>query len=1208
MGLLLLFVLTLQAQIPTAWQTKYATCNGLRGAALKTKLYKIIASHTQKSYDALWTCYETTDVHPNGTIWDMYSTTTDGNLHPSDHSGNYAAEGDLLNREHSVPSSWFGKAAPMYTDLFHVIPTDGYINGMRSNYPYGETNSPTKTSDGGFSKLGPCDASIGYSGTVFEPNDEYKGDLARNYFYMATCYEDNVATWDSPMFGNTTYPAFTAWAKTMLVRWATTDVVSTKETARNNAVYAIQGNRNPFIDYPGLEDYVFGSKTDRYVVLNADGTISETDTPAPDDSGEGDWYEEVTSTSQLEAGKQYIVVYPTGKAGMKYNGSNFVPVDYTANLNTTTGKIDITGLDVAVLTLGGAAGAWTFSFTYNNTSYYLQCAAKNTLTPSNTASTDAQKWTIDPTASDPVCCKGQIESESYYLQYNTSGYFRCYKKTQQSIKLYVQSAESGSQGQITPAAPTFSVEDESEVEQGSSVTISTATSGATVKYSTDGGTTWSGSSASETLTLNTLGTTTIQAKSVLGTEESNIVEVSYSVVAPVLHEYVRITSTEDLEAGKKYLIVNETNNKTLGSQTNNNISATGITITNHATSVSATSCMVLTLGGASGSWTLQTDAGLYLYCPSDNNYLRSKSDGSGNDAKWTIAFTSESNVTIVNKSVTSREIKYNSSGTLFSCYSSGQLKCQLYKEVESTIPADPTFNPDGGTITVGKDVKVECATSGAKVWYKVDSDTEWSGGNSALETVTLSAGVHTITAKSTNSVGSSSEISKTFTVKPNRPAISPDAGNYTAAQTVTLTSSESGAIYYTLNGLMPNTSATLYSAPFTVTESTRIRAIAVVNGVESSELDATINIVAPSAEVDVFERITSTAQLVAGEDYLIVYQTGATAYALGSQNGNFRNNVSVTLSDQLIDLTNATTMPTILTLGGASAGYTFDTGDGNYLQSPSANNYLKTTTTVDSYAQWTITWVNDAAFSIQNVGRSSYYMQYNTSSPRFSCYTNTQKNVQIYRRCQTGTFNVSRFGYGTYFDGQAFYIPEGVTGYTFTDGSVGSEGLTVGQTYTAGDLVPANTALLTSHDLSTAQDYTFCYSYQTPAAVTLNLLHGSLTGVAAEDMASVSGVSASDNYFYKLTTYQGANMGFYWGADDGGPFQMKSGNKCWLTLPKTMGTRGFALNLDMLTGIACATTTDGSEPAAIYDLQGRRVKQAVRGGIYIVGGKKVLIR
>jgi endonuclease I len=170
----------------------------------------------------------------------------------------------------------------MYTDLHHLFPTDYIVNEMRSNYPYGEvdkSNTPTKQSEGDFSKFGICDPSIGYTVVngkprVFEPNDEYKGDLARVYFYMATCYEAyktnagkdrSPLDWDKSdktMLDGTIYPFFKEWAVKMLLRWAVEDPVSEKEINRNAAIFGIQKNRNPFVDYPGLEQYIWGSNTD----------------------------------------------------------------------------------------------------------------------------------------------------------------------------------------------------------------------------------------------------------------------------------------------------------------------------------------------------------------------------------------------------------------------------------------------------------------------------------------------------------------------------------------------------------------------------------------------------------------------------------------------------------------------------------------------------------------------------------------------------------------------------------------------------------------------------------------------------------------------------------------------------------------------------------------------------------------------------------
>ena len=243
----------------------YAPADGTSGSGLKTAMSGIILSHTQRSYDNLWTDFQTTDKRSDGKVWDMYSNITNFTF-VTDQAGNYSKEGDKYNREHSFPKSWFGgDVTPMYTDLHHMYPTDASVNGMRSNYPFGETSNPTSTSANNFSKLGPCSVT-GYTGTVFEPADEYKGDFARTYFYMVTCYENQIVSWYNnnsdagvkATLNGTTYPAFQDWQLNMLMEWAKNDPVSEKETARNEAVYDIQGNRNPFIDYPGLQEYIWG--------------------------------------------------------------------------------------------------------------------------------------------------------------------------------------------------------------------------------------------------------------------------------------------------------------------------------------------------------------------------------------------------------------------------------------------------------------------------------------------------------------------------------------------------------------------------------------------------------------------------------------------------------------------------------------------------------------------------------------------------------------------------------------------------------------------------------------------------------------------------------------------------------------------------------------------------------------------------------------
>ncbi|MCU4162432.1 endonuclease [Carboxylicivirga caseinilyticus] len=263
---LLFFNVVIFAQIPTGY---YNNADGKSGYELKTALYNIIKGHTQQSYTSLWTHFKTTDKKSNGTVWDMYSDVPGGTpayvyIFVEDQCGNYSGEGSCYNREHSWPKSWFDDGYPMYTDLFHLYPTDGYTNGKRGNYPFGEVDSPTWTSTNG-SKLG-NNSTDGYSSLVFEPIDEYKGDFARSYFYMATRYENVISSWvnntgASQILDGSNEKVFKDWQLQLLFKWHNNDPVSDKEINRNNDVYGIQNNRNPFIDHPEYVALIWTTET-----------------------------------------------------------------------------------------------------------------------------------------------------------------------------------------------------------------------------------------------------------------------------------------------------------------------------------------------------------------------------------------------------------------------------------------------------------------------------------------------------------------------------------------------------------------------------------------------------------------------------------------------------------------------------------------------------------------------------------------------------------------------------------------------------------------------------------------------------------------------------------------------------------------------------------------------------------------------------------
>ena len=263
-----------------------AIVGGASCKPLKTQLHNLIKGHNEiaytssDTYDVLdFFCNYETQASELGSskpvLWDMYSddpTATDAYEYDcaNDLSTTTAtSEGQGYNREHCFPTSWWGgsTAQTQYTDVHHLFPSDAYVNGQKSNYPLGEVGSPTFTSFNG-SKRGPSiNAASGCPSTVFEPIDEYKGDFARAYLYMAVRYEDVITGWeglngrgDQALSGDC-YTVYEPCMLELLLDWHANDPVSAKEIARNEDAFRVQGNRNPFIDHPEYADYIWGTTT-----------------------------------------------------------------------------------------------------------------------------------------------------------------------------------------------------------------------------------------------------------------------------------------------------------------------------------------------------------------------------------------------------------------------------------------------------------------------------------------------------------------------------------------------------------------------------------------------------------------------------------------------------------------------------------------------------------------------------------------------------------------------------------------------------------------------------------------------------------------------------------------------------------------------------------------------------------------------------------
>ena len=267
----------------------YEDLQGKSGKSLFDAVHVVAKEgYSSLGYDGLWGAYKKTDMRDNGKIWDMYSdcSWTVG----SDQCGSYSSECDCYNREHSIPKSWFGgsKSGPG-CDIFQVVPTDGYVNNRRSNYAFGEVSSASYTYDGaklgsaksititgGNTIAGNTGTSVSCSGTVFEPRDEYKGDFARGYFGTMIKWANGdytaFTTGDGSKIFSSNYSTgafgLTKYGVALLMKWHRQDPVSQKEVDRNNGIQQTQGNRNPFIDYPYLAEFIWGEKAGESINLN----------------------------------------------------------------------------------------------------------------------------------------------------------------------------------------------------------------------------------------------------------------------------------------------------------------------------------------------------------------------------------------------------------------------------------------------------------------------------------------------------------------------------------------------------------------------------------------------------------------------------------------------------------------------------------------------------------------------------------------------------------------------------------------------------------------------------------------------------------------------------------------------------------------------------------------------------------------------------
>jgi endonuclease I len=243
----------------------YSSLKGLKKDALKTAVYNIIKNATVLSYGSgagkTWEGFYSTDRRTDNSAVDRYSNDV----------RYFTYEGAVvsgMNIEHSFPKSWWGGTENQsYCDLYNLMPCESTINSSKSNYPMGAVTKVTTTN--GCTKIGTGNNNY----MLWEPADKWKGDFARGYMYMATAYQNLTWTGSQALeiLSQGDYPTLQQWAYSLYIKWAKADAPDSVEIARNEVVNKIQGNRNPFVDFPNLMEYIWGDSTD--AAFNPETTV-----------------------------------------------------------------------------------------------------------------------------------------------------------------------------------------------------------------------------------------------------------------------------------------------------------------------------------------------------------------------------------------------------------------------------------------------------------------------------------------------------------------------------------------------------------------------------------------------------------------------------------------------------------------------------------------------------------------------------------------------------------------------------------------------------------------------------------------------------------------------------------------------------------------------------------------------------------------------
>ncbi len=395
-------------------------------------------------------------------------------------------------------------------------------------------------------------------------------------------------------------------------------------------------------------------------------------------------YVKVTSIDQLEEGTKYILVNEEASSAMGAISSTSTPYGTSVAVTIQNGIIDIEGTDVVELFSGEGSddvlGNHTWTFNIGEGSHYMCWTSGNSLNTVNSSAPENAMW-IATLTDDGVVLTNKADN-TRKLQYNAgSPRFACYTSSQKPAVLYVEDANVTPP--VTVAAPTLP--ESQEFENSLSVIITNNEEGADLMYALNDG---EFTEYTEALTITE--TTTVRAKAVKGDVESEEVSATYTKVGPVVYinPYVKVTSIDQLEVGKKYILVNEEASSAMGAISNTSTpygTSVAVTIQNGIIDIDGTDVVELFSGEGSDdalghtTWTFNIGEGSHYMCWTSGNSLNTVNSSAPNNAMW-IATLTDDGVLLTNKADDTRKLQYNSGSPRFACYTSSQKPAVLYVE------------------------------------------------------------------------------------------------------------------------------------------------------------------------------------------------------------------------------------------------------------------------------------------------------------------------------------------------------------------------------------------------------------------------------------------------------------------------------------------------------------------------------------------------